>query len=164
MRKLHYLLLSLLLIVTLMCFFRINSTIKTATNEEPHYSVPIQTEKELARDIVIPAEPKYSDYEKQLIARVVHKEAKGESDKGQQAIVQLILNRKNSKAYGGSIEQVIKRKGQFCIADTFTAEEMANVEYVIENGFDMPADVMYFGTWQFRDNYWRIIGGHYFMR
>jgi len=164
LNKLNYFLVAILLILTVMCLYRVNSTVNTSTPEAPHYSVPTPIETELVKDAVIPEVAKYSEYEKQLMARVIHREAKGESDRGQQAIVRVILNRKDSKEYGGSIAQVIKRKGQFCVSDTFTEDEMANVEYVIENGFDMPADVYYFGTWKFRSNVWQKIGGHYFMR
>ena len=117
------------------------------------------TQETLGNDAV-----KYSAEEKEMIAKVVFAEAHGETNEGQRAVVQVIINRVNSTKYKNTIKEVVHQRGQFVIANTYTEKEMNNVEFVLENGFDMPADVMYFGTWNFRKNQWGKIGNHYFMR
>lgn len=106
----------------------------------------------------------YSENDKILMARVVFAEARGECDEGQQAVVQVIMNRVNSTVYPDAISEVIQQPGQFVIGSRYTDKEMRNVEYVLENGYDLPNDVMYFGTWQFRQGEAVKIGNHYFMR
>ena len=106
----------------------------------------------------------YSESDKILMARVVFAEARGECDEGQQAVVQVIMNRVNSTVYPDTISEVIQQPGQFVIGSRYTDKEMRNVEYVLENGYDLPSDVMYFGTWKFRCGNAIHIGKHYFMR
>ncbi len=106
----------------------------------------------------------YSENDKILMARVVFAEARGECDEGQQAVVQVIMNRVNSTVYPDTISEVIQQPGQFVIGSRYTDKEMRNVEYVLENGYDLPSDVMYFGTWKFRSGEAIKIGNHWFMR
>jgi hypothetical protein len=106
----------------------------------------------------------YSENDKILMARVVFAEARGECDEGQQAIAQVILNRVHSAVYPDTISEVINQQGQFVIGNRYTEKELKNIDCVLENGFDLPPDVMYFGTWQFRKGEAVKIGNHYFMR
>lgn len=106
----------------------------------------------------------YSENDKILMAKVLFAESRGEPDEGQQAIVQVIMNRVNSTVYPDTISEVIQQPGQFVIGSRYTDKEMRNVEYVLENGYDLPNDVMYFGTWKFRRGEAIKIGNHWFMR
>jgi len=106
----------------------------------------------------------YSESDKILMARVVFAEARGECSEGQRAVAQVIMNRVNSTVYPDTISEVIQQPGQFVIGSRYTDKEMRNVEYVLENGYDLPSDVMYFGTWKFRSGNDIHIGNHYFMR
>ena len=106
----------------------------------------------------------YSENDKILMAKVLFAESRGESDEGQQAVVQVIMNRVNSTVYPDTISEVIQQPGQFVVGSRYTDKEMRNVEYVLENGYDLPNDVMYFGTWKFRSGEAIKIGNHWFMR
>ena len=104
----------------------------------------------------------YTQKDIELIARVVYAEARGECSEGQQAIVQVIMNRVYSPLWGNIIQDVIRHEGQFVIADTYTDKEICNVEYALKYGFDMPADVMYFRKAKNDSSTWKRIGNHIF--
>ncbi len=142
------------------------------TAKHPEHS-DIQSAAELTAEVMevtepLPTEepscPKFTQEEIELIAKVVYAEARGECDEGQQAVVQVIMNRVNSTVYPDAISEVIQQPGQFVVGSRYTDKEMRNVEYVLENGYDLPSDVMYFGTWKFRSGEAIKIGNHWFMR
>lgn len=105
---------------------------------------------------------RFDKHDIELIARVVYAESRGESNEGQQAVVQTIINRLDSELFPDTINNVIRRPGQFVVGKRFTQKELDNVNYVIDNGFDMPSDVFYFATYVSRGTEWKKIGGHYF--
>ncbi len=123
-----------------------------------------QIYQKVEKTLVAPKFTSYSNPDKQMMAKVLFKESRGEPDAGQRAIVKLILNRRDSKIFGDSIQDILNARGQFEMSNTYTAKEMSNVEYVISNGFDLPQEFCYFGTWRFRTGEYKKIGNHYFMR
>lgn len=142
------------------------------TAKHPEHS-DIQSAAELTAEVMevtepLPTEdpscPKFTQEEIELIAKVVYAEARGECDEGQRAVVQVVMNRVHSSSYPNTIIEVVRQKGQFVIGKTFTKKEIANVEHVLEHGFDLPPAVMYFGTWRFRKGEAIKIGNHWFMR
>lgn len=155
MKKL-YILLLLLVILAYLCYTR-NQSEPIKTDITPMQEHTEDTE-------LLSLSEQYAESDKELIAKVLYAESRGESNEGQQAIVQVILNRVKSGIWGDTISEVITRKGQFVIGNMFTDKELQNVNFVLQNSFDMPEDVMYFGTWKFRPNAWGKIGNHYFMR
>lgn len=54
-----------------------------------------------------------SDYERDLLARLVHAEAKGEPYEGKVAVAAVVLNRVESDKFPDSIASVVYQKGQF---------------------------------------------------
>jgi len=152
----------LLIILITYCFYSLHTHRTPQEGEQTTFTpLPIQ---EYTQEVKEPTEPKFTDEDIILIARVVYAESRGECDEGQQAIAQVILNRVHSAVYPDTISEVINQQGQFVIGDRYTEKELKNIDCVLENGFDLPPDVMYFGTWQFRKGEAIKIGNHWFMR
>lgn len=110
-----------------------------------------------------------TQYEKDIIARLVWLESRGESDNGQRAVIEVILNRVLSSKFPNSIENVIYQPGQFAPASQISsvsasAREYSNVEYVLNGGRVIgDVNVCFFsaGTQPGRA-VWGKIGNHYF--
>lgn len=56
---------------------------------------------------------KITKTEAKMLAKIVYLEARVESDKGEQAVVEVVLNRVSSKKFPGSIKKVLSQKNQF---------------------------------------------------
>lgn len=56
---------------------------------------------------------KITKTEAKMLAQIVYLEARGEGDKGEQAVVEVVLNRVSSKKFPGSIKKVLSQKNQF---------------------------------------------------
>lgn len=54
-----------------------------------------------------------SEYDKELICRILYREAGGEEEEGQRAVVEVILNRLLSEKYPNTIEEVLSQENQF---------------------------------------------------
>lgn len=105
--------------------------------------------------------------EKDLIARLVFLEARGESLEGQQAVAEVVLNRVLSDRFPDTVAEVIYQEGQFSPAgmlDSVEAGEMQilAVEQALEGENILPLDVVYFSTFPQNDRVWGAIGGHVF--
>ncbi|MGE5494584.1 MAG: cell wall hydrolase [Burkholderiales bacterium] len=90
-----------------------------------------------------PTPSKYSDEEKELIARVVYAESRGEPFEGQIAVAAVILNRYESGKFGKSVRSVVYAKEQFAVSSKYSDENMAAVEAAIA-GTDYPDTMYYF--------------------
>ncbi|MBQ3192125.1 MAG: cell wall hydrolase [Oscillospiraceae bacterium] len=105
--------------------------------------------------------------EKQLLAKVVWVEARGECAEGQQAVAEVILNRLASGEYGSSLSGVIFDEGQFRSAafldeaTPYQAQYMA-VEGALNGPYILPKSVMHFATYPATTKVWGEIGGHIF--
>ncbi len=117
-------------------------------------------------------EPRYPDIqltyeERQLLARVVWVESRGECDEGQQAVAEVVLNRMASEDFGNTLNDVIYAEGQFRSvpflddAEPYQAQYDA-IERAIYGPYVLPEDVMHFATFRTNDNVWGQIGGHIF--
>ncbi len=117
-------------------------------------------------------EPRYPDIqltyeERQLLARVIWAEARGESDEGQQAVAEVILNRMASENFGNTLTGIIYAEGQFRSvpyldeAEPYQAQYDA-IESAIYGPYVLPEDVVHFATFPVNDNIWGQIGGHIF--
>ena len=92
---------------------------------------------------------KITEEERDILAKLVYLEARGESVECQRAVVSVVLNRVNSPYWGTTIEKVVYSKNQFTpakyINKTIANEECyASVDYVLENGCTVPEYVLYF--------------------
>lgn len=118
----------------------------------------VEVQKVVPREI----ETDLSDYEKELIARVVMSEAPYEDAIGKQLVVDTILNRVDSPAFPNTVSGVVYQEGQFYRAVSYSTECMDAVEHEIYERTDY--DVLWFasngylpyGTKAYQH------GGHYF--
>lgn len=98
----------------------------------------------------------YTDKDVNTLARLVWLEARGESDQGQRAVVEVVLNRVASDRFPNTIGEVVFANNgkvwQFSPARLIpktvaTSKEYRNVYYVLYGGERiLPADVVYFST------------------
>ena len=118
------------------------------------------------------AEPRYPDIkltfaERQLLARVVWAEARGESPEGQQAVAEIVLNRMHSDGFPDNLRDVIYGEGQFRSVNVLEDAEPIQAQYqAIERAtygpYVLPEDVTYFARYAVNNNVWGTIGGHTF--
>lgn len=117
-------------------------------------------------------ESRYSDLkltseEIHLLARVVWVEARGESEEGQQAVAEVVLNRLASEEFGDTLKGVIYAENQFRSvaylddAEPYQAQYEA-IDRAIYGPYVLPEDVVHFATYRTNDNVWGQIGGHIF--
>lgn len=121
-----------------------------------------------------PADPRYSEIElsfaeRQLLARVIWAEARGESPEGQQAVAEVVLNRILSDNFPEDVRDIVYQEGQFRTLSQLSKAEPGQAQYqAIESAFYGPymldTDVVYFATYETNDNVWGQIGGHIFCR
>lgn len=107
--------------------------------------------------------------DRELLARLLYTEARGESIECQRAVVSVVLNR--VKASGNTIEQVIKAPGQFDLGNKLDnikplQTQYEVVDYVLANGITIPEDVTYFRSGHFHSfaEDYKQIGNMYFSR
>lgn len=103
-----------------------------------------------------------------LMARLVWLEARGESDSGQQAVVEVVFNRVMSKRFPDNIRRVVYAQNQFTpakrIAKTVaTSKEYKNVYYVLYSSKRiLPPDAVYFSRGAQNARVCARIGSHVF--
>lgn len=103
----------------------------------------------------------------QLLARVVWVEARGESEEGQQAVAEVVLNRMASEGFPNSLKGVIYAEGQFRSVPYLEDAEPYQAQYeaidrALYGPYVLPEDVVHFATYRTNDNVWGQIGGHIF--
>lgn len=105
--------------------------------------------------------------EKDLIAKIIWLEARGESFDGQQAIAEIIFNRMCSDNFGNTVNGVIFAEEQFRTVEFLEDAEPGELQYkAIECALTrksvIPKEVVHFATYKVNKNVWGKIGGHYF--
>ena len=125
-----------------------------------------------AEDLLKPtrAESRYqaiTESERELIARIVYLEARGEPEAGQQAVAEVILNRVAADNFPDSVEAVIDQEGQFSTAGRVEEAAPGDKQYeAVEAAMHgepvLPMDVVYFSREGENENVWGKIGGHVF--
>ena len=118
------------------------------------------------------AESRYPDIdltfaERQLLARVIWVEARGESAEGQQAVAEVTFNRLMSDGFPDNLRDVIYGEDQFRSARFLEDAEPGQAQYqAIERAqygpYVLPTDVTYFARFPVNNNVWGTIGGHIF--
>lgn len=113
---------------------------------------------------------KLSEEEIDLLAKIVWLEASGESELGQQAVVEVVFNRMASEKYPNTLYDVLSQKNpvQFCswknrsIAKP-TEKEYQSIYQVLEGNTNiLRNDTLYFSTVALTPNLDTRIGGHSF--
>lgn len=111
--------------------------------------------------------------ERELMAKIVWLEARGESPEGQQAVAEVILNRVAADNFPSSVEEVIfeGQDGhgavQFTTAAYLESATPGEAQYeavgqALYGTAVLPMDVVYFSTSGENDRVWGRIGGHIF--
>ena len=98
-----------------------------------------------------PPAPRYDvlSTERELLARVVNREAGGESIECQRAVVTVIFNRLKAGKWGDTLKEIIYAESQFTVTsliDKTTPNECnyAAVDYVLKYGGTIPGHILYF--------------------
>ena len=121
---------------------------------------------------VILGDPRYPEIEltweeKTLLASVVWVEARGESEEGQQAVAEVIINRMHADNFPETLKGVVFAEGQFKSAAFVDEAEPTQAQYeavekALYGPYVLPEDVVFFATYPTNDNVWGEIGGHIF--
>ena len=149
---------------------------KEAEAEEPLQAIgvtnpaPVVTLEAIKETPAAEPESRYApvtEEERELIARIVYLEARGEPAKGQQAVAEVILNRVAAENFPSSVESVVYQEGQFAAAEdiekaTPGEKQYAAVEAAMYGEPVLPMDVVYFSQKGENENVWGKIGGHVF--
>lgn len=129
--------------------------------------------------VVKPAEPEapepssryapITEEERELLARLVYLEARGESAEGQQAVAEVALNRVADPGFPDSVSEVLFQRGQFAPAARIPDAEPTEAQYQAVDAAlygepVLPMDVVYFSRRGENSNVWGTIGGHVFCR
>ena len=95
---------------------------ETETVAEPSNSIEEETQTEL--------ETKYTEYDFELLARVIEAEAGGESDYHKLCVGTVVMNRVDSEKYPDTIEGVIYQPGQYqCVTNSHINKEPSESSY-----------------------------------
>lgn len=113
----------------------------TIPDTEAEASIGVGREQVYAYDI--------TSVEREMIARLVYREANTESIECQKAIISVIINRWQSGLWGGTLEEVVYAKNQFAPASLLYCTTPTEINYeavdeVIENGITIPEYIFYF--------------------
>ena len=117
-------------------------------------------------------EPRYGSLtltaeETKLLAKLVYVEARGESEDGQQAIAEVVLNRLVSEDFRGSVTDMINDESQFVPHKLILTAEPSQAQYeaierAISGPYVLPKEVTFYGRVRTTDSVWGTIGGHIF--
>lgn len=126
----------ILIVLVALCICRCEATVP-----EPEITNGIGRGQEYAYDI--------TSVEREMLARLVYREANTESIECQKAIISVIINRWQSGLWGDTLEEVVYAKNQFAPASllyctTPTETNYEAVDEVIENGITIPEYIFYF--------------------
>lgn len=117
-------------------------------------------------------EPRYdglklTDDETKLLAKLIYVEARGESEEGQQAIAEVVLNRLVSGDFGSSITNMINDESQFVPHKLILTAAPSQAQYeaidrALYGPYVLPKEVTFYGRVRTTDSVWGTIGGHIF--
>ena len=117
-------------------------------------------------------EPRYgslklTDDETKLLAKLIYVEARGESEDGQQAIAEVVLNRLVSGDFGSSITNMINDESQFVPHRLILTAKPSQAQYeaidrALYGPYVLPIEVTFYGTVRTTDSKWGTIGRHIF--
>lgn len=114
--------------------------------------IVIKTEKEVEKEVYVEVEPEnhysVSNVEREMVARLLYREAGATSLECQKMVVSVIFNRYDADEEA-TLYDIVYEKGQFSPASliyrtTPTEENYEAVDYVIKNGSVLPSYVKYF--------------------
>lgn len=124
--------------------------VKEITTEK---EVIVEVEKEVVSEVYIEVEPKnhynITSVEREMIARLLYREAGAASLECQKMVVSVIFNRYDAAEEGTTLSDIVYAKGQFTPASilyrtTPTEQNYEAVDYVVKNGSVLPPYVRFF--------------------
>ena len=113
----------------------------------------VEIEKIVEVEVPVEVEPTYihniTSEEREMLARLVYLEARGESLDCQKAIISVVINRWQHGYWGDTLKEVVYAENQFTpapvIKNTTPKEEQYEaVDYVLKYGCTLPKYVVYF--------------------
>lgn len=117
-------------------------------------------------------EPRYdglvlTEEETNLLAKLIYVEARGESEAGQQAIAEVVLNRYTSGMFGKSLTAMIQDEDAFVPRKLLNAAKPSQAQYeaidrALYGPYVLPKEVMFYGRVRTTDSLWGSIGRHIF--
>jgi N-acetylmuramoyl-L-alanine amidase len=111
-----------------------------------------------------------NDDEIDLLARIVYQESRGESDRGEIAVIEVIFNRMIHKDFKGTLYEVLSKKNAFQSwknrnLESPTKREINNIHKVLNNEtLVLSSQYVYFSTSPRNNNDVIPIGNHYFCK
>lgn len=166
--KLLLSILSVLLVVETgtLIYMQVNPKVETVIQREvneievevPVYKeiekiVEVEKVVEVEKIVEVEVEPQYTynitSAEREMLARLVYREANIESLECQKAVVSVVINRLNSGYWGNTLKDVIYAPNQFTPAGliwqtTPTEKNYQAVDEVLKDGVTLPPYVLYF--------------------
>lgn len=108
-----------------------------------------------------------TEAERELLARVIWVEARGECEEGQQAIAEVVFNRLTSDRFSDSLNGVIYGPGQFESVPYLEDAEPGQAQYdaidhAMYGDLVLEKNVFYFATAPTNENVYKQIGNHIF--
>lgn len=102
-----------------------------------------------------------------MLAAIVYLEARGQSAEGQQAVVEVVLNRMLADNFPNTVQEVLYQPGQFTPARLIPSAEPTQAQYdavdAALNGENiLPEDVVYFSAKGENSRVWGAIDSHIF--
>lgn len=91
-----------------------NNVLKKSKTTKKNYSNTIRILVTPKQKQVVQSKLKEMDSEIEMLAKVIYREARGESKEYQAAVAWCVLNRVDAKGYGDTIKKVITAPNQFC--------------------------------------------------
>lgn len=135
---------------------------KSAMPEEPFLYVP-EPPAEQSRYPGL----ELTQEERDLLARLICREAASEPFEGQQAVAEVVLNRLASGRFQSTVYNIVHAPGQFpSVPYLYKAKpdytQYKAIEQALNGPYVLPEDVYFYATFRVNDNYWGQIGNHYF--
>lgn len=184
MRKLHYIISSVIMIIFISSIILAPVTITNDKKEESDKEIiiteeskneftteKVKTKQELVKvknqNKTIKQKEKYTDEELYIMSHLIYGEAGNCSDELQIAVGSVVLNRVKSKYFPNTIKEVVFQKGQYaCTWDgnyDKSPDEQAinNSKYLLESGSQLPAACIFQAEFIQGDGVYKTIGNTY---
>ena len=113
------------------------------------------------------SELEITEEDRELLARIVYLEARGQSFSGQRAVVEVVLNRVLDSRFPDTVYEVLYAPGQFTPAKSIASTTPTETQYevvdcVIDETPITTENTVYFATSALTKNVFAKIGDHYF--
>lgn len=126
--------------------------------EEPQPTISRYPDIELTQD------------DRNLLAKIIFLEARGESFEGQRAVAEVVFNRmKSSEFTTETLRGTIMAENQFRTVDFLDTAKPGELQFkaidkALSGPYVLPEDVFFFATYPVNKNVWGTIGGHIFCK